>query len=156
MRTHVKSSPISYSAWTNTMRVVRLAVLPNGQMRFSPREGALGGWSWQPSSPPPADADGCGDAGGSLELAAGECWAGLWLMKLLILTHFLFSVELIVGWDLSYWCFAGPERAESFNNCIRRLLVFPASVCSICFREVFSLPSRSTFAHWFYRRPSFF
>lgn len=50
------------------MCLVTLAVLPNSQKRFSPREGAVGGWLWEPSSSLPASADGCRDAGGFLEL----------------------------------------------------------------------------------------
>lgn len=67
---HVESSPNSYSAWTNTICLVRLVVSPNNRQRwFSLREEAFGGWLWELALSPPADTDGCQDAGGSLKLA---------------------------------------------------------------------------------------
>lgn len=65
----VESSPVSSSSWTSTSCLVRVAAVPNNTKRFSPREGAVGGWWWQPALLLPTDADGCQDAGGSLELA---------------------------------------------------------------------------------------
>lgn len=85
---------------------------------------------------------------------AKNCWARLWLIKLLMLTWaFLFSIEFMVGWDLSYWCSAAPERGESFNNCTRKPLVFPPACTAFAWERMFPYLRKHS---WFCRRPDIF
>lgn len=78
------------------------------------------------------------------------CWAGPWPMKLLNLIHFLFSIELIVGWVMSYLLV---QREEKVLTTALGSLWFSLPVCAgFALGKAFPYPQE---AYWFYRRPSF-